>query len=72
MKSLLFFNPDNTLNTRGLDKYHGEEDGRFWNFCDYNNPIPLDPDDPSWKLFDYSTPPLNAAPADEGANGDDV
>ena len=29
MKSLLFFNPDNTLNTRGLDKYHGEKDGGF-------------------------------------------
>jgi hypothetical protein len=43
VKTLKFLNPEITLNIRGLDKYHGVKDGRFWDFHDYHNPMPLDP-----------------------------
>jgi hypothetical protein len=46
---------------------------RFWNFRDYNNPIPLDPPNPNLQPFDWRTPPPpNVAPIDKGAYGDDA
>jgi hypothetical protein len=52
VKPLKFLNPGITLNIRVLDKYHGVKGVRFWNFRDYNNPIPLDPPNPNLQPFD--------------------
>jgi hypothetical protein len=57
VKTLQLPNPGIEFNTRGLCKFHDVKDGRFWDFHDPRNPVPLDPSDPRLVSFDCSTPP---------------
>jgi uncharacterized phage infection (PIP) family protein YhgE len=71
VKTLMFFNPGIEFNTRGLYKFHGVKDGKFWDFHDCHNPVQLDPGDPCLEPFDCRTPPptetgLGAGDADVG------
>jgi hypothetical protein len=57
VKTLQFLNPGIEFNTRGLCKYHGVKDRKFWYFHDCHNPVSLDPVDPRLEPFDCHTPP---------------
>jgi chromosome segregation ATPase len=69
LKTLQFLNPGIEFNTRGLCKFHGVKDGKFWDFLDCHNHVPLDPLDPRLEPFDCHTPPPSeAGPRAGGAN----
>jgi hypothetical protein len=66
VKTLQFLNPRIEFNTRGLSKYHGVKDEKFWEFHDCHNPVPLDPADRLLEPFDCRTPPSDVVPEHEG------
>jgi hypothetical protein len=56
VKTLQFLNLGLEFNTRDNIKYHRVKDGKFWDFHDCHNHVPLDPSDLRLEPFDCHTP----------------